>query len=36
MRLIRILAAIARLRLARYTMRASLCLAKLGQRLYGI
>jgi hypothetical protein len=36
MRLIRIIAAIWRLRLARWSMKASICLAMLGKRLYGI
>jgi hypothetical protein len=36
MRLIRILIAIWRLRLARWSIKASICLAMLGKRLYGI
>jgi hypothetical protein len=34
MRLIRLLLMRYRLRLARYAIRASMCLAKLGERLY--
>ena len=36
MRLIRLLLVTARLRLARYSLRASMCLAKLGKRLHGL
>jgi hypothetical protein len=36
MRLIQLLLATARLKLARYSMRASMCLAKIGRRLHGI
>jgi hypothetical protein len=34
MRLIRLLLVTARLRLARYSLRASMCLAMIGRRLY--
>jgi hypothetical protein len=36
MRLIRLIAAIWRLRLARYTIKLSMCLALLGKRLHGL
>lgn len=36
MRLIQLLAATARLKLARYTIPASICLAMIGRRLYGL
>ena len=36
MRLIRLLLMRYRLRLARYSLRASMCLAKIGRRLHGL
>jgi hypothetical protein len=36
MRMIQLLLATARLKLARYSLRASMCLAMIGKRLYGI
>jgi hypothetical protein len=36
MRLIRLLIARYRLRLARYSLRASMCLAAIGKRLHGL